>query len=116
MARARKSTEVRLVLDLDLLRRIRKAKGFLLRQVAEATGIKPPNLVDLEKGRGLLSWPRLRELLRFYGADLFEAHDLLRLRLLPPNLLRDFRRACVRHGTTPAQALEDFLSVFAYQE
>lgn len=64
----------------------------------------------------MLSLVHLKELLRLYNADLFEAHDRLRLRLLNPKLLRDFRAACARHGTTPGDSLENFLWVLSLQE
>ncbi len=115
MSRGRKPSKLDYVIDLDRLRRLRQERGLTLRQAEVATGIKPGNLCDFEHGRIMLQLHRIKELLRLYKVDLLEAHDLLRLRLINPKLLRDFRRACARHGTTSAEALEDFLTVFTYQ-
>ncbi len=114
MSRGRKPANLPYVIDLDCLRRLRRKRGLTLREVEAATGIKPGNLCDFEHGRIMLQLHRIKELLRLYKVDLFEAHDILHLRLLDPKLLRDFRRACARHGTTPAEALRDFMVVFTY--
>jgi transcriptional regulator with XRE-family HTH domain len=114
MTRGRKPSNIDYVIDVDRLRRLRREKGLTLRQVEAATGIKPGNLCDFEHGRIMLQLHRVKELLRLYEVDLLEAHDILRLRLIDARLQRDFRRACARHGTTPAEALEDFLTVFTY--
>lgn len=116
MSRGRKTSDISNVIDLDRLRRLRKEKGLSFRQVEKGTGIRPGNLCDFEHGRVMLSWPRLSKLLRFYRLDLLEIHDLLHLRLMDARLLRDFRRACARHGFTPEKALRDFMFFFSYEK
>lgn len=112
MSHGTKPTDLNYVVNKEKFKEFRLRAKLTLRQVDAATGIKPPNLSDFEHGRLLLPWPRLRKLMHQYDLDLFEIHDVLRLRILDPKLLQEFRRACRQVGTTPAQALHDFLLVF----
>jgi transcriptional regulator with XRE-family HTH domain len=112
MPRGRKPASVDYVVNLKELREFRHRVGLSLQEVREATGILPSNLSEFEHGRIMLQFHKIKLLIELYGLDAFEVLDLLRLRLLDPKLLREFRRACRRVDTTPAQALRDFLLVF----
>jgi transcriptional regulator with XRE-family HTH domain len=116
MPRGRKPADLGYVIDLRKLREFRRQAGLSLKEVEEATGIRSSNLCDFERGRIMLQLHKLKDLIRLYELDVFEVLDLLRLRLLDPKLLRDFRRACQRHDTTPAEALHDFMLVFSHDD
>jgi transcriptional regulator with XRE-family HTH domain len=115
MPRGKKPASVDYVFNLKKWREFRLRTGLSLKDVQEATGIRSSNLCDFERGRIILQFHKLKELIRLYELDVFEVLDLLRLRLLDPKLLRDFRRACQRHDTTPGEALNDFMLVFTYE-
>ncbi len=112
MPRGKKPSDLSYVINLRELKKFRRRAGLTMRGVQEAIGLSPSSLSNFENGNIMLPWPRLRELIHQYDLDLFEIYDVLRLRLLDPKLLREFRRACRKVDTTPAQALRDFLLVF----
>uniref|UniRef100_A0A7C3WQI3 XRE family transcriptional regulator n=1 Tax=Desulfobacca acetoxidans TaxID=60893 RepID=A0A7C3WQI3_9BACT len=112
MSRGNKPANLDYVINLRKLKEFRRRAGLSLKAVQEATGILPSNLSEFERGRIMLQFHKIKHLIELYGLDVFEVLDILRLRLLDPKLLRDFRRACRQVGTTPAQALRDFLVVF----
>jgi len=116
MPRGRRPADLNYVIDLRKFKEYRRRAKLTLKQVEAATGIRASNLCDFERGRLMLQLHHIRNLIRLYGLDLFEVHDLLRLRLLDPPLLRDFREACRRHGTSPKEALHDFLVVFSLEQ
>ncbi|MBW1953015.1 MAG: helix-turn-helix transcriptional regulator [Deltaproteobacteria bacterium] len=116
MPRRRRPKDPNHIIDLRKLKEFRQRAGLTMKQVEEAIGIRASNLCDFERGRMMLQLHHLMELLRLYDLDIFEAHEVLRLRLLDAKLLRDFRKACARHGTSPAEALNDFMIVFTQLE
>uniref|UniRef100_A0A7V4LD91 XRE family transcriptional regulator n=1 Tax=Desulfobacca acetoxidans TaxID=60893 RepID=A0A7V4LD91_9BACT len=115
MPRGNKPANLDYVINLRKLKEFRRRAGLSLKEVQEATGILPSNLSEFENGRLMLQFHKLKSLIELYRLDVFEVLDLLRLRLLEPKLLRDFRRACREVHTTPAQALQDFLVVFTHE-
>jgi transcriptional regulator with XRE-family HTH domain len=116
MPRGRKPANVDSVFNLKKLREFRHRAGLSLKDVEEATGILASNLSALELGHLVLQFHKIQELILLYQLDVFEVLELLRLRLIDPKLLRAFHRACKRHGTTPVEALNDFMIVFSRED
>lgn len=115
MPRGKKPSNLDRVFNLRRWREFRHRAGLSLRDVQAATGIRASNLSAFELGHLVLQFHKIQELILLYRLDAFEVLELLRIRILDPKLLRDFRRACLRHDTTPAEALHDFMLVFTYE-
>jgi hypothetical protein len=113
MPRGKKPSNLDRVFNLRRWRECRHRAGLSLRDVEAATGIRASNLCAFELGHLVLQFHKIQELILLYRLDAFEVLELLRMRLIDPKLLRDFRRACQRHDTTPGEALHDFMIVFS---
>ena len=98
-------------LDLRRLREFRESWGTL-RDLARKTGFNAHHLGDLEKGRHHFHLSLFRDICRVLALDHFQIVELLRLNPLGGNLVHHFKSACRRVGTTPRQALSDFMRVF----
>jgi hypothetical protein len=59
---------------------------------------------------------RFVKLCEAYGCDSFEILEMLGSWPVPPGDLRRFRVACRKEKTTPAEALRDFMLVYAEDE
>lgn len=107
--------------DYRLLRRLRKEKNLQLKNAEAVTGVPWQTIGHYEEGRDFKKNNRGRHPLlhRFqaicvgYGLDPFQVCELLKLKAVPRDLLKDFRQACLKEKTTPLQALLDFMRIYS---
>ena len=115
LTQRRKRPEARLIIDAGKLRLFRQRAQLSLNDVAELTGIGKSTISDYEHGHIVPQLHQFKKLCEAYELDILEILALLHLRILDPRTVRDFRRACRVEGVIPAQALRDFLLVYAYK-
>ncbi|MCL6622932.1 MAG: helix-turn-helix domain-containing protein [Syntrophobacterales bacterium] len=106
-------------LNLHKLKDLRQARGLTQTQLSRLLGLERDGYSIYETGKSHLSLCLFRQLCLALDLDPFTILELLYLTeknsLIDPQLLKDFRDACLRHGTTPAEALRDFMQVFSNQ-
>jgi transcriptional regulator with XRE-family HTH domain len=100
------------VLDLRRLRAIRQNKKLSLTELGEAIGIRGSYYRAMELGKVHMRLWQFRRLCILLDLDPLEICELLRLPVVNRRDIPNFRAACRRLGTTPAQALADFLKTF----
>jgi transcriptional regulator with XRE-family HTH domain len=98
-------------LNLHKLKALRLARGLTQAQLSSLLGLKRDGYGIYETGNSHPPLCIFRKLC--LALDPFTILELLCLPTIDPKLLKDFRAACHRHGTTPAEALKDFLLVFS---
>lgn len=99
------------VLHLKKLVEFRERAGMSGADVERLTGLQP---YGYEGGEHLPQLHGFRALCLAYRLDPLEIIELLRIDYFSEQfkLLAGFRAACRREGTTPGQALEDFMLVY----
>ena len=100
------------VVDLRRLRTIRQSKKLSQAAMAEALGITTGYYGPMELGKVHMRLWHFRRLCIILDLDPLEICELLRLPTVNRRDIQNFRAACRRLGTTPAQALADFLKTF----
>jgi transcriptional regulator with XRE-family HTH domain len=106
-------------LNLYKLKALRLARGLTQAQLSSLLDLKRDGYNQYETGKYHLPLCLFRKLCLALKLDPFTILELLYLAtssedaLIDPQLLKDFRAACQRHHTTPAEALKDFLVVFS---
>ncbi|MDI6854412.1 MAG: helix-turn-helix transcriptional regulator [Deltaproteobacteria bacterium] len=107
-------------LNLRQLKALRQARGLTQAQLSSLLGLKRDAYQIYESGKSHLPLCLFRRLCLALDLDPFTVLELLYLttapdqHIIPPQLLRDFRRACQLQNTTPTEALHDLISVFAH--
>lgn len=99
-------------LDLRRLREIRRDKGLTLAAVGQGMGLSGGRYGGLERGETHMRLYQFRQVCILLDLNPLEVCELLRLPVINRLDARNFRAACRRMGTTPAQALADFLKTF----
>jgi transcriptional regulator with XRE-family HTH domain len=95
-----------------LLRELRKQRGWNLDLAGQAAGIPGFTIGQYEAARQFPPPHRLRALCLGYDLDPFEVCELLRFYPVPRGLLRKFRAACRKEGTTPLETLLNLIEVY----
>jgi transcriptional regulator with XRE-family HTH domain len=109
----RKRPAARLILNGKKLQEFRLRAGLSLSEMEELSGIPRSSVCDYEHGHTVPQLHRFKKLCEVYRLDVLETADLLGLRVMDFRTIRAFRKACQQEGTTPAQALRDFITVYA---
>jgi transcriptional regulator with XRE-family HTH domain len=102
------------ILDGRLLKEFRKRAGLSLPKAAELSGISASILCGYEHGRGVPMIHRLKILFRIYEMDFVDLLELLDLDGIERKLLKAFRRACLKDGKIPLNALIEFMRVYSH--
>lgn len=102
------------ILDQRKLMAFRERAGLTLAAVEELSRIPKSSLHDYEHGRIVPQLHQFKKLCEVYQLDVFEIMELLRLNFMEKRDLKSFRTTCRAEGVTPAQALNDFMLVYAY--
>lgn len=102
------------ILDQRKLMEFRERAGLTLAAVEELSRIPKSALHDYEHGRIVPQLHQFKKLCEVYQLDVFEIMELLRLNFMEKRDLKSFRTACRAQEVTPAQALRDFMIVYAY--
>jgi len=100
------------ILDLRRLREIRRGKGLTLDAVGRAIGLSGGRYGAFERGADYMRLWHFRQVCIVLNLDPLEICEILRHPVINRRDMEHFRAACRRLGTTPAQALADFLKVF----
>lgn len=95
--------------DFKLLYRLREERGLTRAAVHRDTEINPGSLYQMETGLYGPTALSLHRLARYYELDSLEVGELLRLGLVTPMEMRNFRTACRHANQTPAQAIRGFI-------
>jgi transcriptional regulator with XRE-family HTH domain len=99
------------MIDIRKLREFRQEKGLTLAELGRNTGYFDLGPLELGK-RSTLNVTIFQRLCQELALDPFETLELLKLWPVPAKTVIRFRAACKREGTTPLQALLDFMEVY----
>lgn len=94
----------------------RLSKNLSIETLARQTSISRWSYSDYEKGRHLMSLTTFRQLCIALELDPLSVYELLYLPNINLRHLHLFRVACRRAGTTPQQALTDFLTTYIREQ
>ena len=95
--------------DFRLLRKLREERGLNRGNVFRDADVHPSTLCGIEHGLQAPGMLALHRLARYYELDSLEVGELLRLGLVTPMEMRNFRTACRHANQTPAQAIRGFI-------
>jgi transcriptional regulator with XRE-family HTH domain len=101
-------------LNTRKLKELRISRGYSRSELAQQTGIAPETLRKIEQGESVISVPNFRKVCLELNLDPLDVMELLRLKPISFTLLFRFRAACKQEGTTPLQALTDFMEVYVH--
>ncbi|MFZ5449968.1 MAG: helix-turn-helix domain-containing protein [Thermodesulfobacteriota bacterium] len=102
------------ILDQRKLLECRQRLGLTLAEVEEMSAIPKSTLHDYEHGRIVPQLHQFKKLCQIYQLDIFEIMELLNLKFVENRDLKTFRTACHYKGLTPAEALREFMLVYAH--
>ncbi|MEW6385923.1 MAG: helix-turn-helix transcriptional regulator [Thermodesulfobacteriota bacterium] len=101
--------------DLRKLRKHCRRRGLNGSALGRLLGLSPGVMAYYLRGGGPLPLYWFRQVCAALELDPLEVCELLRLPVLDWGEVNRFRAACRRAGTTPFQALQDFLTVFVQE-
>jgi transcriptional regulator with XRE-family HTH domain len=99
--------------DLSKLNRMLQERKISKREMGRRIGVNDRTVGDYAFGVAYPSLPVFRALCLELKLDYFEICELLRLPVIQLPDIISFRAACKRRGTTPLQAIKDFICVYA---
>jgi transcriptional regulator with XRE-family HTH domain len=102
------------ILDQRMLLKFRQRLRLTLTEVEGMSGIFRSTLHDYEHGRIVPQLHQFKKLCSIYELDIFEIMELLNLKFVENRDLKTFRAACQYKGLTPAEALREFMLVYAH--
>ncbi len=102
------------ILDQRKLMAFRERAGLTLAEVEALSAIPKSTLHDYEHGRIVPQLHQFKKLCGVYQLDIFEIMELLNLKFVEHRDLKTFRTACRYKGLTPAEALREFMLVYAH--
>jgi len=102
-------------MHLKKLWEFRERAGLSGAEAERLTSLPPSVIYQYENGEIMPQLHGFRALCLAYRLDPLEIVELLKIDYFSEQfkLLARFRAACKREGTTPGQALEDFMKVYA---
>lgn len=104
------------IVDLLKLKAHRLARGVSLAELERRFGMAHHYMGLYEKGIKPMPLWVFRKICQEFTLDPLEIMELLKVKPIPLNLIIRFRVACRREGTTPRQALMDFLRVYVSED
>jgi transcriptional regulator with XRE-family HTH domain len=92
---------------------MRMMRGYSRVEMARRLSVSSSSLASIENSETNITVRIFRKICEGFTLDPLDIMELLRLKPIPLNLVIRFRAACKREGTTPLQAMIDFMEVFS---